>query len=374
MATLPVYTPVWISEYKAALPKTKKDANKVRSNLQVVIGAFLVIPLIVISFALPSTNLSDLTNAIVAGLIDASLIIGLFIGLGLYERNPDASVLRSAAFVLCASALAFIDTSLVDGLFPGAGFSTIDSSLGQALSNIIGGSLWLVAAGLILRSRVRFFERGKAMATYIPINRDVATELWCHIDELTHKAAILGLAPPVVSAWLSRTNAEQLPTVCTSNGGRTSNLLIPRPFLRLLLENRERACAILAHELSHFYQNDANLWTVTDLFFAVLRRTALPMLVVNTLTIAAVSLAVGNAPNVSAPIALIVTIISSQRLAVNARKRSELRADQFASNVSSREALIASIQEYTIDDSPLHPTRRERIAALELANQTVTTA
>jgi Zn-dependent protease with chaperone function len=151
-------------------------------------------------------------------------------------------------------------------------------------------------------------------------------------------------------------------------------LLIPRPFLQLLLEKRERASAILAHELSHFYQDDANLWTVTDLFFAVLRRTALPMLIANVLIIVAVSLITESPPNVSGAVVLIVTIFSSQRAALSARKRSEFRADQFASHISSREALIASIQDYTNDDSPLHPARRERIAALELANKTVATA
>jgi Zn-dependent protease with chaperone function len=367
MATPPAHAPCWISEYKAALPKTEKAANKIRNNLRYVIVVFLVTPVIAISFFLPSTNLREFTNATITGLIDASLTIGLFIGLGLYERNPDAPTFRSAAFVLCVSALSFIDTSSVLGLPPGEDPSANDSSLGQALGSLIGSSLWLVAAGFMLRSRVRFFERGKVTAAYILINRKVAKELWCHIDEIAQKAATLGLAPPVVSAWLSRTNAEQLPTVCTSNGGRISNLLIPRPFLRLLLENRERASAILAHELSHFYQNDANLWTTTDLFFAVLRRTAFPLLVINVFIISLASLVAGRLPNIYASIALVVTIFSSQRLAAAARKESEFRADQFASNVCSREALIASIQEYTNDDSPLHPSRRERIAALEPA-------
>jgi hypothetical protein len=195
MATPPVQTPDWISEYKAALPKTKKDADKVRRNLWWVIGSSVVAPLIVLLVALISTDRRVVTNATVAGLIDAFLIISLFMGLRLYERNPGVATLRAAAFVLCSSALPFIDTRLVVALFTSGDYSTVDTSVGEVLSSALSGSLWLIAVVFILRRRSRFFERGKVTAMYLPITREVAKEFWFQIDELTKKAATLGLPP-----------------------------------------------------------------------------------------------------------------------------------------------------------------------------------
>jgi hypothetical protein len=142
-------------------------------------------------------------------------------------------------------------------------------------------------------------------------------------------------------------------------------LLIPRSFLVLLKKNKQEARAMLAHELSHVYQKDPNLWVVTDTVFAILARATLPF----SLIVFLQSLTFTSTPGLL--IVNSVNMLLSALFVVDvrrARRTSEYTADCFAGHMTSFPAIDNSVSWFGGDGSPLHPTTSERLKRIATRN------
>jgi hypothetical protein len=358
--------PAWLIEYKAAIPKAAKESRRVKLLLWYIIGYGLAFPVAFLAFT--PYPWSDAIASVLPGLIDAAVLLLLFLLLGLHKRVAGNASVRVTTYVVVGMGINYVVTWLLT-LLPVVGSYYYDhrDEITDVYAAVIVSPIVICGIGTILRSRLQFFERGVRLSSYLPISRDQAPSLWDALEDVQRSLNALGLHLRSPNVWLRRTDNELLPSVCSAalRPGQevTDHLLIPRGFMSLVKTHPERARAIVAHDLSHFCQRDANLWTVVDLFFAVFRRTLVPFMIVNAAFLVVMAISLGRMPN-AGPFVHLIIVLRAQRSAAAARRQSEFLADRLASHIANQDALIACIREYTNDESPLHPTRHERITCI----------
>jgi Zn-dependent protease with chaperone function len=375
---------VWLDWYKAQLPKSAKAAKDMSRALVTFIVCMLFLPVTVIGFLVATQFVSDSDGFGGLQLGGPSWALAAFIGLAALHAACDVGtihILRLDRFVVRSVSLRvvlfLVVTGCIDWSLGGLAEKTGMVSTGDS-EDPFGAFFFYVIVVILERTllfvylyvRYRAAKRSYEPSRLLPIARSSESQLWVLIDRILDRVRELGLPDFKLSVWLERTDGTEMPTLASVRAGKDVEyrLLVPRRFFERILPQTDRASAVLAHELGHAIQNDTELWSRNDLFYVVIARVFLPQFVivgVIGVVVALLSLVSGNF-NVAGlfPLSMSVMMYRSHKYVRNARQQSEFYADLFASYITSEEDIVEAIKLYATDDSPLHPSRPDRLENL----------
>ncbi len=371
----------WVSWYKEQLPRAAKASQQLLTNLRGMIIILLVMPAFVaglLVFLIGSDG--QATEILLLVMVACISAIVYAVGdvfalrlLRLDRLNVGWLPLRVGLFQV----LSFVNDGVVNiALYPigvrlsysfDSAHSTQDFETLVFLGIQVIFSRGLLFAYLQRRYRAEVLSFDMPQLLQIPPGNSVVCGM---VDDILRRCRELSLPELRLSLWLLRSDRTLLPSLFAASQDEKTEyrMVIPRPFLSLVVaDHPDCAFAILAHEMSHAFQNDVELWSRNDLFYSVFARTLGPQFA----AIAAVSIvsaflavAAGRIESVGPALlvlSLTINLLRTQRTVRNARKTSEHIADVFASYLTSVESISQSIKEYATDKSRLHPSPAERI-------------
>lgn len=331
---------------------------------------------------------SLLVTTVAAGLFQGVFMSAGFVALGLHRRSLKGLFWRCVVFtfvvpLLLRTLLTIIVVGTIYLDFGGRYIAESMSDMNDADVYIIdrnatwfANSAMLFTVYCILRTRLRFFERGREAGLYVPIHRKVGSTLWQALDDIAQKCRKFHFPEIWYTAHINRATNESLPRVhvVSEDAARDDNILIvPRGFFKILQASPLVARAILSHELAHIYQGDAKNWSKIDLYVTALSRVAmLNAFVPLAGNVLSYSLSIGDKVTAGTFIAngpgkllVLLPLVGCYFAITHARKKSEFLADSLSVCLVGPDATAAAIDRFSGDESPLHPSRRQRLANVE---------
>lgn len=384
-APTPIIESEWLAWYKQQLPKAANVSKQLKNGVTAAIIALTGLPLfglVLLSLAAEKFGrdsapvLAVLGIALLAAAVYAACDIGLIRLFGVDRYVIRWAPARIVGFLIASQSVYALLTILQAKAGLPGGISFADEDRGDFLGLIFAAVQVLLSRAFLFIYLSRKYRESKACfdpSHALPIPNSPESQIWPRINHILETASHLGLPQISVSAWLLRTDGSAMPSLVTVRNGKSEEhrLIIPRYFLVDVLPQGERASAILAHELSHAFQRDVELWSRSDLFYVVMTRVLVPQFAIIGalgLVVALLNLiASGSFTGLSGaalPIIMSRMLYSSYIATRKARRESEHVADLFASGITSRESMIEAIQMYAGEASPLHPSRANRIEYL----------
>ena len=180
-------------------------------------------------------------------------------------------------------------------------------------------------------------------------------------DILRDLAPRMGITCPI-RVWRDARSVGGAPQVIEHAG--KAHVLVPIKFVALARRDRRHATALLAHELGHVVQQDSRLWIPSSTFSSAIATVARPA------TIFLVGLSFANGSIGLFVILQLLALLQMwriERAIIGARRQAEKLADLAAVVYADGTALleaVAAMPELPPDFQSLHPSRRERHAAI----------
>jgi Peptidase family M48 len=381
----PILEPEWLAWYKQQLPKAANVSRQLKSGVTTAIIALTGLPLFgLVLMVLAAEELGRdsasvpavLGMALLAAAAYAACDIGQIRLFGLDRYVIRAAPARIIGFLIASQSVYALLTVLQAKAGMPGGVSFTDGESGEILGLMFAAMQVLLSRAFLFIYLSRKYRESKACfdpSHALPIPNSPESQIWPRIHHILEAASHLGLPKISVSAWLLRTDGSAMPSLVTVRKGKEEEhrLIIPRCFLVDVLPQGERANAILAHELSHAFQRDVELWSRSDLFYVVMTRVLVPQFAIIGalgLVFAVLNLIVSGSftalSGAALPIVMSRLLYGSYTATRKARRESEHVADLFASGITSSETMIEAIQMYAGEASPLHPSRDNRIEYL----------